>query len=73
VPAVSDRERTQFVAREMTPRFRGITVVNAQGAWREDRRKVRKKTKLVIVALPETAPDRDRIAAVIDAYKTRFH
>jgi uncharacterized protein DUF3574 len=45
----------QFVAREMTPRFGGITVVNAQGAWREDRREVRKKTKLVIVAVPETA------------------
>jgi hypothetical protein len=69
---VSEGQWTRFVAREMTPRFPGLTILDAQGAWRENEREVREKTKLVIVALPDTAANREQIAAAAEAYKKRF-
>jgi hypothetical protein len=54
------------------PRFPGLTILDAQGAWRENEREVREKTKLVIVALPDTAANREQIAAAAEAYKKRF-
>src|SRR3954454_3712231 len=71
-PPVSDRQWAQFVTREMTPRFPGLTVLDAQGAWRENKREVREHTKLVVVALPDDAANRQQIAAAMDAYKNRF-
>ncbi len=72
-PPVSERQWAEFVALDLTPRFPGLTVLDAKGAWREGKREVREKTKLVIVALTDTAPDRAQIAAAMDAYRKRFH
>jgi hypothetical protein len=69
---VSEGQWTRFVARELMPRFPGLTILDAQGAWRENEREVREKTKLVIVALPDTAANREQIAAAAEAYKKRF-
>src|SRR6185437_5428879 len=71
--AVSDREWARFVTRELTPRFPGLTVLDAQGAWRDGKREVREASKLVIVVTKDETATRAAIAAVSDAYKQRFH
>ena len=70
---VSDREWARFVTRELTPRFPGLTVLDAQGAWRDGKREVREASKLVIVVTKDETATRAAIAAVNDAYKQRFH
>lgn len=70
---VSDREWAQFVTRELTPRFPGLTVLDARGAWKSGEHDMRELTKVVIVVLPDRAASRGQIAAAAEAYKTRFH
>ena len=70
---VGDRAWAQFVAQELTPRFSGMTVLDARGAWRDGRRAVREASKLVIVVTKDDAATRDAIATVSAAYKRRFH
>src|SRR5579884_1953133 len=70
---VSDRAWAQFVTQELTPRFPGLTVLDARGAWRKGEHQMREHTKLVIVVVPDGAPARGQIAAAADAYKERFH
>jgi hypothetical protein len=64
----------QFLAREVTPRFPdGLTVYETTGQWRDPATKViaRGKSRVLrIIAPRDTAPD--QIAAVAEAYKTRF-
>ena len=69
---VSDSQWNRFVTQDMTPRFPGLTVLDAQGAWR-DERQMRERTKLVIVVLPDEPAAREQISAVAESYKTRFH
>src|SRR5439155_9041430 len=63
-----------FLAREVTPRFPdGLTVYETSGQWRDPQRNiiVRERSRVLRVIAPaDTAPD--KIAAVADAYKTRF-
>jgi hypothetical protein len=70
---VSDRAWARFVTTELTSRFPGLTVLDAQGAWRDGKREVRETSKLVIVVAKDEAATREAIAAVSDAYKRRFH
>jgi hypothetical protein len=70
---VSDREWKRFVATELTHRFPGLTVLDAQGAWRDGKRELREASKLVIVVTKDEAATRAKIAAVSDAYEQRFH
>jgi hypothetical protein len=71
---VSEAAWARFLAREVTPRFpEGLSVLNAAGQWQDkDRgRVVHEPSKLVIIV---TADDpRDKIAAIIAAYKQKFH
>jgi hypothetical protein len=69
---VSDREWAQFVGRELTPRFPGLTVLDARGAWRRGEHEMREQTKLVVVVLPDNSANRGQIAAAADAYKEAF-
>jgi Protein of unknown function (DUF3574) len=69
---VSDRQWAEFVTQEMTPRLPGLTVVDAQGAWK-DEKQMRERTKLVIVVLPDEPASREGIAAIASSYKSRFH
>ncbi|RAI33490.1 DUF3574 domain-containing protein, partial [Rhodoplanes roseus] len=76
----TERRFSEFLAREITPRFPdGLTVVDASGQWRDPatRRTSREATKLVLLVTPaeesSAAPTREvRIAAIVDAYKRRF-
>lgn len=72
---VSERQWTRFVARELTPRFPdGLTVLDAQGQWRDRARNavVREPSKIVIVLIADEASARERLAAAAAAYKARF-
>jgi hypothetical protein len=69
---VSDREWAQFVSRELTPRFPGLTMLDGRGAWRRGEHEMREQTKIVIVVLPDSPANRGQIAAATDAYKEAF-
>ncbi len=73
---VGEAAWSRFLAREITPRFPdGLTVVDATGQWRDPvgGRMVREPSKMVIIVTADDAPVRDRIAAIVAAYKQRFH
>jgi uncharacterized protein DUF3574 len=74
--AVSEARWSSFVDREITPRFPdGLTVLSAAGQWRDPDRKaiVHEPSKLVQIVLPGRADDLDRLRAIAQAYKDRFH
>jgi hypothetical protein len=73
---VGDAAWAMFLAREITPRFpNGLTVLDAAGQWRDpvSGRLAREVAKLVIIVTESGASADDRIAAVVAAYKQRFH
>jgi hypothetical protein len=60
----------------MTPRFPdGLSVLDAAGQWHDKARGrvVREPSKLVIIVTADDAPARDKIAAIVAAYKEQFH
>ncbi|MGQ0683716.1 DUF3574 domain-containing protein [Bradyrhizobium sp.] len=72
---VSESDWSDFVAREVTPRFPdGFTVVDATGQWRDARRGsiLHEGSKLIEIVLPGAADDRAKIEAIAEAYKVRF-
>lgn len=69
---VSDREWAQFVAHELTPRFPGLTMFDARGAWKRGNHQMRELTKVIVVVLPDGTASRGQVAAAAEAYKTRF-
>jgi hypothetical protein len=74
--SVGDAAWARFLAREITPRFPdGLTVVDAAGQWRDPAtgRTAREPSRLVIIVTAGDAPAEDRIAAIVAAYKERFH
>ena len=73
---VTDAEWAGFAAQAVTPNFPdGFTVFDGQGQWRNPQTGhiARDPTKILMVAAPRTPDLARRLAAVIDAYKTRFH
>jgi hypothetical protein len=72
---VSETAWARFVDREITPRFPdGLSVVNAQGQWRDTEKKriVREPSKLVQIVLPGKAEDEARLNEIAEAYKKKF-
>jgi hypothetical protein len=72
---VSEKDFAGFLATEITPRFPdGLTVVDAQGQWRDIDRGtvVREPSKLVIVVFRDAPEKRAALHAIADAYKQRF-
>src|SRR6266481_3423121 len=72
---VGEAAWSRFLAREITPRFPdGLTVLDASGQSRDPvgGRMVREPSKMVIIVAADDAPARDRIAAIVAAYKQRF-
>ena len=74
-PSVSDAEFTKFLDQEVSPRFPdGLTVIDAQGRWSAPAGKaVHEQSKMVMIVLPGRADDRQKLDAVRDAYKLRYH
>ena len=72
---VSETDWSDFVAREVSPRFPdGFTIVDATGQWRDTRRGsiVHESSKLIEIVLPGGDDDRIKIEAIADSYKRRF-
>jgi hypothetical protein len=73
---VSEAAWTRFLAREVTLRFPdGLSVLDAAGQWQDKTRGrvVREPSKLVMILTADDAPARDKIAAIVAAYKEQFH
>ena len=75
--AVSDAEWSDFLASVVTPRFPdGLTVFDGYGQWRNPASGLIGRSpdvKIVLIAAPRSPDLAARLAALIDAYKIRFH
>ena len=72
---VSEASWARFLASEVTPRFPdGFTVFDARGQWREPGtpKISRERSKLLMIAMPPSADNDERLQKIIEAYKTRF-
>jgi hypothetical protein len=72
---VSDTAWTDFVAREIVPRFPdGLTITDAVGERRDpdSGKTVEEPSKHVEIVLPGRADDDARLDAVVEAYKRTF-
>jgi hypothetical protein len=72
---ISEADWQAFVDAELTPRFPdGLTQWAAQGQWKGSDGKAAKEPSRVVVLLhaPGAAADA-KLAALIEAYKARFH
>lgn len=72
---VSEADFRRFVDQEVTPRFPdGLTILDATGQCRDNERSklIREPSKLVLIAMPDEAGNRDKLAAIAEAYKRRF-
>jgi hypothetical protein len=73
---VSQTQWARFLDREITPRFPdGLTVMDAKGQWRDAARGtiVHEPSKRVEIILPGRTDDQERLDAIAQAYKRRFH
>ena len=73
---LTDTEWAEFAAETIAPNFpEGFTVFDGEGRWRNPPTgyAVGERTKILIVAAKREPDLARRIAAVMDAYKTRFH
>jgi hypothetical protein len=74
--ALTDAEWAAFAAQIVTPNFPdGFTVTDGDGQWQNPatREITRQPTKILLVAVKRTPDLGQRLSAVIDAYKGRFH
>ncbi|WID97491.1 DUF3574 domain-containing protein [Bosea vestrisii] len=72
---VSEAAFRSFVDAEVTPRFPdGLTILDASGQYhdRQNSRLIREPSKLVLIATPDETENREKLAAVAEAYKRRF-
>ncbi|MCP4563780.1 MAG: DUF3574 domain-containing protein [Bosea sp.] len=72
---VSETDFRRFVDQEVTPRFPdGLTILDATGQYRDNERGrlIREPSKLLQIAMPDEAGNRDKLAAIAEAYKRRF-
>ena len=73
---LTDAEWRAFAAEIVTPSFPdGFTVFDGEGQWQNPatRQVTRQRTKILLVAARRTPDLGQRLSAVIDTYKTRFH
>jgi hypothetical protein len=73
---LTDQEWTHFTADVVTPNLPdGFTALDADGQWQNPatRRISQDRTKVIIVAVPDTPAAAAAIATVKEAYRARFH
>jgi hypothetical protein len=73
---VTRQEWAAFLKRDVTPRFPdGFTVYEAEGQWLNpaSHAVVSERSKIMIIAAPDTAEVRAKIAEVSERYRTAFH
>ena len=70
---VSDADFARFLDREISTRFPdGLTVIDAEGRWRDGGDTVREPSKLVIIVLPGRADDHIKLGQIAQAYASQF-
>ncbi|WP_238578574.1 DUF3574 domain-containing protein [Inquilinus limosus] len=70
---VSDAQWSDFLGREVTPRFPdGLTVFEASGQWRDGETIVREPSFVVLILAPHAPDTLARLAEIRAAYKSRF-
>ena len=72
---VGEAEWTEFLDREVTPRFPdGLTVLDGYGQWRADPAApiAKEDSKVLVIVLFGVAAARPHLEALIEAYKARF-
>jgi hypothetical protein len=74
-PLVSEAEFSKFLNDEATPRFPdGLTVIDAQGRWRAPAgAAIHEPAEMVMIVLPGHLDDRQKLDALREAYKRRYH
>jgi len=73
---LTDQEWSAFAAQVVTPHLPdGFTAFDADGQWMNPatQRIVRERSRVLIVALPDTPQSATAIAAIKDAYRAQFH
>lgn len=73
---VSERDWTDFLDREVTPRFpNGLTVTDASGHWRDIQtgHLVREPSKILTLLADGDPATLGLIREIVDLYKERFH
>jgi len=74
--AVTDQQWADFTAKVVTPNLPdGFTAFDAYGQWMNpDTHKIsQERTKVIVVAEPDTPMTRTAIAQIKDEYRQRFH
>jgi hypothetical protein len=70
---VSEAAFRRFVDEDLTPRFpNGLTVLDAQGQYGSSGGIVKEPSKVVVIALDDTADAEKRLNDAAEAYKRRF-
>jgi hypothetical protein len=71
---VSEADWQSFVAKEVTPRLDGFTVIDATGHYRSPTtgETVMEKSRILTVVHPDEAEIHRKIDAIAEAYKARF-
>ena len=73
---LTDQEWSTFAADVVTPHLPdGFTAFDADGQWMNPatHRIVAERSKILVVAVPDTEAARASIAAIRDAYRAQFH
>jgi hypothetical protein len=73
---VSNIQWSDFLAKEVTPRFPdGLTVFNTTGQWRDSETKqiVHEPSFIVLILAPNSPDTLTRLSEIRTAYKIRFH
>jgi hypothetical protein len=73
---VADAEWAEFAAEIVTPNFpAGFTVSDGEGQWQNPQTHEigRERTKILLIAAPRSPDLAQRLSAVMEAYKVRFH
>ena len=74
--SVTDQDWAEFTAQVVTPHLPdGFTAFDADGQWMNPatHRISKERTKVIVVAMPDTPAGDAAIAAIKDAYRAQFH
>ncbi|MBB3174502.1 hypothetical protein FHR90_002343 [Endobacter medicaginis] len=73
---IPEADWTDFVAREVTPRFPdGLTVIDTTGQWRDrtGSHVVRQPSRVIVIDTDPGPATLAKLQAIRDAYRARFH
>lgn len=70
---ITEEEFNAFLIQEIMPRFNdGFTIYDTQGFWQGGARGYTEKSKVFMVVAPTTQENREKITAIMKAYKEQF-